>query len=147
MSGQQLAERALIQATRFGAEMLTQKATGIRTENNYNIVQLADGREVSCRVCLLAIGVNYRMLDVPGLERLTGAGVYYGANLAEAVSIFKLIGSKVSKASAPRALPQTNVKMQAVKKATSQPRLVAKRAVALAKPSSAQEKADDWEEF
>ena len=69
------------------------------------------------------------------------------ANLAEAVSIFKLNGSQVSKASAPRALPQTNVKMQAVKKATSQPRLVAKRAVALAKPSSTQEKADDWEEF
>jgi thioredoxin reductase (NADPH) len=84
LSGQQLAERALIQATRFGAEMLTQKATGIRTENSYNIVQLADGREVSCRACLIAVGVYYRRLDTPGVERLTGAGVYYGAAMTEA---------------------------------------------------------------
>jgi thioredoxin reductase (NADPH) len=84
VSGQLLAERALIQATRFGAEMLTQKATGIRTENNYNIVQLADGREVSCHACLIAVGVYYRRLNTPGVERLTGAGVYYGAAMAEA---------------------------------------------------------------
>ncbi len=84
LSGQQLAERALIQATRFGAEMLTQKATGLRTENNYNIVQLADGREVSCHACLIAVGVYYRRLNTPGVERLTGAGVYYGAAMTEA---------------------------------------------------------------
>jgi thioredoxin reductase (NADPH) len=84
LSGQQLAERALIQATRFGAEMLTQKATGIRTENNYNIIQLADGREVSCHACLIAVGVYYRRLSTPGVERLTGAGVYYGAAMTEA---------------------------------------------------------------
>jgi thioredoxin reductase (NADPH) len=84
LSGQQLAERALIQATRFGAEMLTQKATGIRTENNYNIVQLADGREVSSHACLIAVGVYYRRLNTPGVERLTGAGVYYGAAMTEA---------------------------------------------------------------
>jgi thioredoxin reductase (NADPH) len=86
LSGQQLAERALIQATRFGAEILTQKATGIRTENNYNIVQLSDGREVSCHACLIAVGVYYRRLDTPGVERLTGAGVYYGAAMTEARS-------------------------------------------------------------
>ena len=84
VSGQLLAERALIQATRFGAEMLTQKATGIRTENNYNIIQLADGREVSCHACLIAVGVYYRRLNTPGVERLTGAGVYYGAAMTEA---------------------------------------------------------------
>ena len=82
--GEDLARRALIQATRFGAEMLTQKATGIRTENNYNIVQLADGREVSCHACLIAVGVYYRRLTTPGVERLTGAGVYYGAAMTEA---------------------------------------------------------------
>jgi thioredoxin reductase (NADPH) len=82
--GEDLARRALIQATRFGAEMLTQKATGIRTENNYNIVQLADGREVSCHACLIAVGVYYRRLATPGVERLTGAGVYYGAAITEA---------------------------------------------------------------
>jgi thioredoxin reductase (NADPH) len=86
LSGQQLAERALIQATRFGAEMLTQKATGIRSENNYNIVQLADGREVSCHACLIATGVYYRRLNTPGVERLTGAGVYYGAAMTEATA-------------------------------------------------------------
>ena len=79
-----MAERALIQATRFGAELLTQKAAGIRTENNYNIVQLADGREVSCHACLIAVGVYYRRLTTPGVERLTGAGVYYGAAMTEA---------------------------------------------------------------
>jgi thioredoxin reductase (NADPH) len=82
--GEDLARRALIQATRFGAELLTQKATGIRTENNYNIIQLADGREVSCHACLIAVGVYYRRLDTPGVERLTGAGVYYGAAMTEA---------------------------------------------------------------
>jgi thioredoxin reductase (NADPH) len=84
VSGADLARRANIQATRFGAELLTQKATGIRRENNYNIVQLADGREVSCHACLIAVGVNYRRLTTPGVERLTGAGVYYGAAMAEA---------------------------------------------------------------
>ena len=82
--GEDLARRALIQATRFGAELLTQKATGIRTENNYNIVQLADGREVSCHACLIAVGVYYRRLNTPGVQRLTGAGVYYGAAMTEA---------------------------------------------------------------
>jgi thioredoxin reductase (NADPH) len=82
--GEDLARRALIQATRFGAEMLTQKATAIRTENNYNILQLADGREVSCHACLIAVGVYYRRLTTPGVERLTGAGVYYGAAMTEA---------------------------------------------------------------
>jgi thioredoxin reductase (NADPH) len=84
VSGADLARRANIQATRFGAELLTQKATGIRRENNYNIVQLADGREVSCHACLIAVGVNYRRLMTPGVERLTGAGVYYGAAMTEA---------------------------------------------------------------
>jgi thioredoxin reductase (NADPH) len=82
--GEDLARRALIQATRFGAELLSQKATGIRTENNYNILQLADGREVSCHACLIAVGVYYRRLTTPGVERLTGAGVYYGAAMTEA---------------------------------------------------------------
>ena len=84
VSGQLLADRATIQATRLGAELLTQKATGIRTENNYHIVKLSDGREVSCHACLIAVGVNYRRLNIPGVERLTGAGVYYGAAMTEA---------------------------------------------------------------
>jgi thioredoxin reductase (NADPH) len=86
ISGQLLAERALIQATRLGAELMTNKSTGIRTDNNYNIVQLEDGREVSCHACLIATGVYYRYLTTPGVERLTGAGVYYGATMTEAKS-------------------------------------------------------------
>jgi thioredoxin reductase (NADPH) len=86
VSGQSLAERALIQATRLGAELMTNKATGIRIENNYRMLQLADGREVSCHACLIATGVYYRFLTTPGVERLTGAGVYYGATMTEAKS-------------------------------------------------------------
>ncbi len=86
ISGQLLAERALIQATRLGAELVTHKAIGIRTENNYNMIQLADGSEISCRACLIATGVYYRYLTTPGIERLTGAGVYYGATMTEAKS-------------------------------------------------------------
>jgi thioredoxin reductase (NADPH) len=86
VSGQELAERALIQATRLGAEMMTNRATGIRSDKNYNLVQLADGKEISCHACLIATGVSYRYLKTPGVERLTGAGVYYGATMTEAKS-------------------------------------------------------------
>jgi thioredoxin reductase (NADPH) len=86
LTGADLALRAYTQATRFGAETLTQRATGVHSENTYNFVQLADGREVSCHVCLVAVGVSYRRLDTPGVDRLTGAGVYYGAALTEAKS-------------------------------------------------------------
>lgn len=86
LSGADLARRAYAQASRFGAEFLTQRATGIRTEAPYHFIQLADGREVSCHVVLIAVGVNYRKLDIPGIERFTGAGVYYGAAQTEAIA-------------------------------------------------------------
>ena len=86
VTGARLARLAYDQARRFEVEFLTQKATRIRTKTNYHFIQLADGREVSCHVCLISIGVNYRRLDVPGVDRLTGAGVYYGAALGEAKS-------------------------------------------------------------
>jgi thioredoxin reductase (NADPH) len=84
LTGADLGLRAYTQAYRFGAEFLTQKAVGIHTENNYIFVQLVDGHEVSCHVCLIAAGVSYRRLSTPGLDRLTGAGVYYGAAIIEA---------------------------------------------------------------
>src|SRR5579875_761347 len=84
ITGADLARRAHTQATRFGAEFLTQRASGLRAEGQYRLIQMADGREVSCRVCLLAMGVRYRKLDAPGVEALTGRGVYYGAALVEA---------------------------------------------------------------
>ena len=86
LSGADLARRAYVQATRFGAEFLTQRVCGIRVENQYRLACLGDGREVSSHVCLIATGVNYRRLDAPGIDRLTGLGVYYGAALVEARS-------------------------------------------------------------
>ena len=86
LSGDDLARRATVQATRFGAEFLSQRATGIRTEGQYHFIQLAGGSEIACHVALIATGVEYRRLTAPALERLTGAGVYYGAALNEAIS-------------------------------------------------------------
>ena len=86
VTGADLGRRAHIQATRFGAEFVTQRATGLRIDGQYRFIQLADGREVSSHVVLLALGVNYRKLDIPGADLLTGRGIYYGAALVEAVS-------------------------------------------------------------
>jgi thioredoxin reductase (NADPH) len=86
LSGEELAKRAYLQATRLGAEFLTQRVTGVRTENQYKVVQLADGREVTCSVCLIATGVSYCKLDVPGGDKFSGAGMYYGAAQTEAIA-------------------------------------------------------------
>jgi thioredoxin reductase (NADPH) len=85
LSGADLAQRATIQARRLGAEILTaQEVTGVRVEDPYRIVVLGDGTELTCRALVLATGVTVRKLDVPGVEALTGAGIYYGAALTEA---------------------------------------------------------------
>jgi thioredoxin reductase (NADPH) len=86
VTGSDLGRRAHTQATRFGAEFVTQRATGMRVDGQYRFIQLADGREVSSHSVLLAPGVQYRKLDIPGAERLTGRGIYYGAALVEALS-------------------------------------------------------------
>jgi thioredoxin reductase (NADPH) len=86
VTGADLGRRAHTQATRFGAEFVTQRAIGLRIDGQYRFVQLADGREVSGHVVLLAPGVQYRKLEIPGAERLTGRGIYYGAALVEAVA-------------------------------------------------------------
>ncbi|QYO68810.1 FAD-dependent oxidoreductase [Leptolyngbya sp. 7M] len=87
LSGGDLARRAVAQARRFGVEILTpQEAKGVRIEDPYRIVSLADGSEISCHALLIATGVSYRKLDVPGMDRLYGAGVYYGAAMTEAIA-------------------------------------------------------------
>ena len=86
ITGADMGRRALIQATRFGTEFITQRAAGLRIEGQYRFIKMGDGREVSCHVVLLSPGVQYRWLDVPGAERLTGRGIYYGAALVEAPS-------------------------------------------------------------
>ena len=70
----------------MGAEFVTQRATSLRTEGQYRFVELADGKEVSSHVVLLAPGVQYRKLDIPGTDRLVGCGIYYGAALVEALA-------------------------------------------------------------
>ena len=84
ITGADLGRRAHAQASRFGAEFITQRATGMRVEGQYRFVQLSDGREISSHCVLLAPGVQYRKLEIPGADRLTGAGIYYGAALIEA---------------------------------------------------------------
>jgi thioredoxin reductase (NADPH) len=87
LSGADLARRAVTQARRFGAEILApQEAVTLRIQDPYRIVLLADGSEISAEALLIATGVQWRKLDVPGMDRLTGAGVYYGAGSTEAVS-------------------------------------------------------------
>lgn len=86
ITGADLGRRAHTQASRFGAEFVTQRAVGLRIDGQYRFVQLADGREVASHVVLLAPGVQYRKLGIPGADRLTGRGIYYGAALVEATS-------------------------------------------------------------
>jgi thioredoxin reductase (NADPH) len=87
LSGADLTRRAVTQARRFGVEILSpQEAAGARAEGPYRFVRFADGTEISCHSLLIASGVQWRKLDVPGVERLTGAGIYYGAAMTEARS-------------------------------------------------------------
>lgn len=86
LSGGDLARRALTQARRLGAEILSsQEATTIRRSDPYRTVVLDDGAELSCQSLIIATGVSYRQLEVPGADALTGAGVYYGAATTEAL--------------------------------------------------------------
>ncbi len=86
LSGADLARRAVTQARRFGVEILAQRAVGLHTQENYRHIALADSAEVACHAVLIATGVSYRKLDVPGAEKFEGAGVYYGAAMTEAIS-------------------------------------------------------------
>jgi thioredoxin reductase (NADPH) len=87
LSGGDLARRAVVQAQRFGVEILSpQEAVSVRTEGPYRIVKLADGSEISCHALMVATGVQWRRLEVPGIDKLQGAGVYYGGGATEALS-------------------------------------------------------------
>jgi thioredoxin reductase (NADPH) len=87
LSGGDLARRAVVQAERFGVEILSpQEAVGVRTEGPYRIIKLADGSEISCHALLIATGVQWRRLEMPGIDQLQGAGVYYGGGATEALS-------------------------------------------------------------
>ncbi len=85
LSGADLARRAITQATRFGTEFLSpQEVKEISFKSPYKILHLESGDTIYTKSVVITTGVNYRHLDTPGVERLTGAGVYYGAANTEA---------------------------------------------------------------
>jgi thioredoxin reductase (NADPH) len=87
LSGGDLARRAVVQAQRFGVEILSpQEAVSVRAEGPYRIIKLADGNEISCHALMIATGVQWRRLAAPGIDRLQGAGIYYGGGATEALS-------------------------------------------------------------
>jgi thioredoxin reductase (NADPH) len=87
ISGSELAVRATAQARRFGAEILLARTlVGIARDDPGYVVELSDGTTVPSRAIVLATGVEWRRLEVPGIEELLGAGVYYGAAPSEAVT-------------------------------------------------------------
>jgi thioredoxin reductase (NADPH) len=87
LSGNDLARRAIAQARRFGAEILApQEVQSVRVEGPSRVLKLADGSEIGCKALIIATGIAYRKLEVPGLNRLIGAGVYYYASMSEAFS-------------------------------------------------------------
>ena len=85
IGGGELARRAWEQAVLFGAEFaFTRPATGLATRGDRRVIVLSDGSGVSARAVIIASGADYRRIGVPSLERLVGAGVFYGAAGAEA---------------------------------------------------------------
>lgn len=87
LSGAELARRATAQAERFGVEMLIpQEVVAVRVDEPFKFVTLADGTEIGCKGLVVATGVDVRRLGVPGIEKLEGAGVYYGAAMTEAAN-------------------------------------------------------------
>ena len=87
LSGGDLSRRAVAQARKFGCEILApQEALELRTEGAFKMVTLSNGAQVAAHSVLIATGLAWRRLDVPGMERLQGSGVYYGAAITEALS-------------------------------------------------------------
>jgi thioredoxin reductase (NADPH) len=87
VSGGQLTDRARRQAHKFGAEVLTARGVAaLEARGSSRVVRFADGGEVAAHTVVLATGVEYHRLRVPGADRLTGLGVFYGSSATEAPS-------------------------------------------------------------
>jgi thioredoxin reductase (NADPH) len=85
ISGAELADRAMVQARKFGATFIVPgEARSLRGTDGYHVVGLSDGEDVTAHALILATGVQYRRLEVPGLDRLEGSSVYYAATESEA---------------------------------------------------------------
>jgi len=87
LSGADLARRAVTQAKRFGVEILAPvRAASLKVDGTYRLIELQNGAQISAHAVVLATGVQWRKLNVPGMDRLQDAGVYYGAASTEALS-------------------------------------------------------------
>src|SRR6516164_6047460 len=87
VSGAQLTDRARRQAAKFGAEVLTTRdVVGLDVNGSARTVRFSDGGTIDAHTVILATGVSYRQLDAPGLDEMTGRGVYYGSTLTEAAA-------------------------------------------------------------
>src|ERR1700733_4708387 len=87
ISGSDLTQRAVTQARRFQVEILApQEVESLRIDGPYRYLKLANGTEVWCHALVIATGLQWRRLGIPGMDRLQGAGVYYGAGIVEARS-------------------------------------------------------------
>ncbi len=85
LSGADLTRRAVTQASRFGTEFLSpQEVAKIEIKDQYKILHFVDGSSVTAKSIVITTGVSYRQLETEGLEKFTGAGVYYGAANTEA---------------------------------------------------------------
>jgi thioredoxin reductase (NADPH) len=87
LSGADLTRRAISQAMRLGAEFLSpQSVSDIRQKDGYKTIVLDDGPEIISRTVVITTGVDYRKLEVKGVDNYTGAGIYYGAATTEATA-------------------------------------------------------------
>ena len=85
LSGAELTQRAITQTLRFGTELLTsQHVKNITVKDGYKTTEMVDGSEIHSKTIVIATGVAYKKLDIPGLDNFTGAGVYYGSASVEA---------------------------------------------------------------
>ena len=85
ISGEDLAARAAVQAQRLGARLNAPcEVAGLRVEEGFLVMVLADGSEIPARTVIIAAGARYQRLAVDNLERFEGAGVYYAATDLEA---------------------------------------------------------------
>lgn len=88
LSGGELAHRAWQQAVLFGAQFVfTHQATTLARDADHHVVKLDDGSRAVARAVIIATGVTYRRLGIPGLDRFVGTGVFYGAASVEAPAL------------------------------------------------------------
>ncbi|RBQ11851.1 FAD-dependent oxidoreductase [Pedobacter miscanthi] len=87
LTGADLSRRAISQAVRLGAEILSPKEVlSISETDNYKTITLHDQSSIKCRAVIITTGVDYKKLEIKGISDFTGAGIYYGAAVSEAAS-------------------------------------------------------------